>query len=101
MAEVHHFQEVGCIIAQVNANIQRLEMQKWEAGHLQEASIHCLESTNTLERLEQAQLDHHMHTIEHADTVVCHGHHSKGEGDLTFILFVSVGFLISIHSSPH
>ena len=75
-AEIHRFQESGRIIAELDADIRRLENRKWEAGCIQEASICCLESANALERLDWAQAVHHMHAIECSDAAVCHGRRS-------------------------
>ena len=44
--EVHCFRELGHIIAEIDADIERLENQKWQAGCIQEASIRHLESAN-------------------------------------------------------
>ena len=73
MAEIHHFQELGCIIAELDADIERLENRKWEAGCIQEASIRRLESANALDRLDQAQAVCHMRTIECSDMAVHQG----------------------------
>ena len=59
-AEIHRFQESGRIIAELGADIQQLENRKWEAGCIQEASIRRPESANALERLDWAQVVHHM-----------------------------------------
>ena len=75
-AEVHRFQELGRIIAELDADIQRLENQKWEVGCIQEASIRCLESANALERPDWAQAVRHMCTIEHSDAAVRCGRRS-------------------------
>ena len=56
-AEVHCFQEAGRIIVQYEEDIRRLETCKWEAGCLQDASIHRLESANVLEQLDRAQVE--------------------------------------------
>ena len=69
-AEVHHFQEAGRIIAQYKEDIRRLETHKWEAGCLQDASIHRLKSANALERLDRAQVERHMWAIERADVTI-------------------------------
>ena len=75
-AEVHHFWEAGRIIAQYEEDIRRLEIRKWEAGCLQDASIHRLESANVLEQLDRAQVEWHMRAVEHTDATICHGHRS-------------------------
>ena len=72
-AEVHHFQEVGRIITQIEADIKRLEMHKWEAGCLQDVSIHCLESANTMEWLDRVQIEQHMQAVECAEAAIHHG----------------------------
>ena len=71
--EIHHFQELGCIIAELDADIAWLENQKWEVGCIQEVSICRLESANTLDRLDRAQAVHHMHAIKCLDAAVCRG----------------------------
>ena len=73
-AEVHRFWEAGWIIASIKVDIKRLETHKWEAGCLQDASIHCLESANTMEWLDRAQVKQHMRVVEHVEAAVCHGH---------------------------
>ena len=42
MAEIHCFRESGWIIVELDADIAWLEDWKWQAGCIQEASIHCL-----------------------------------------------------------
>ena len=74
--EVHRFREAGRIIAQYKEDIRRLETRKWEAGCLQDVSIHCLKSANTLERLDRAQVERHMRAVERAEATICCGHHS-------------------------
>ena len=69
-AEIHRFRELGCIIAKLDADIERLDNQKWQVGCIQEASICHLESANALEQLDRAQVDHHMRAIEHMEAVV-------------------------------
>ena len=69
-AEIHRFRELGCIIAELDADIAWLENRKWEAGCIQEVSICRLESANTLDRLDWAQAVHHMHAIERSDVAV-------------------------------
>ena len=56
-AEVHCFREAGRIITQYEEDIRRLETHKWEAGCLQDTSIHCLESANALEQLDRVQVE--------------------------------------------
>ena len=73
MAEVHRFREAGRIVAQYEEDIRRLEVRKWEAGCLQDASIRRLESANALERLDRAQVEQHERAIERADATVRHG----------------------------
>ena len=63
-AEVHRFQEAGRIVVQYEEDIRRLEVHKWEAGCLQDASIHHLESANILEQLDRAQVERHMRAVE-------------------------------------
>ena len=75
-AEVHHFRELGRIIAELDADIQWLENWKWEVGCIQEASICRLESANALERLDRAQAVRHMHAIERSDAAVRRGRRS-------------------------
>ena len=72
-AEIHRFRESGRIIAELDADIAWLENQKWEVGCIQEASICCLKSANTLDRLDQAQVVHHMHAIKRSDVAVHRG----------------------------
>ena len=75
-AEIHRFRESGRIIAELDADIRRLENRKWEAGCIQEASIRRLESANALERLDRAQAVRHMRAIEHSDAAVRRGRRS-------------------------
>ena len=69
-AEVHRFREAGRIVAQYEEDIRRLEIRKWEAGCLQDASIRRLESANILERLDRAQVERHMRAVERADATI-------------------------------
>ena len=75
-AKIHHFRESGWVIAELHADIEWLKNWKWQAGCIQEVSIHHLEHANALEQLDRAQADHHMHAIKCADTVVHRGRHS-------------------------
>ena len=74
--EVHCFREAGRIVAQYEEDIRRLEVRKWEAGCLQDASIRRLESANTLERLDRAQVERHERAIKRADATVRRGRRS-------------------------
>ena len=74
--EVHCFWEAGRIIVQYEEDIRRLEIHKWEAGCLQDASICHLKSTNALEQLDRAQVEWHMWAVEHADATIRQGCHS-------------------------
>ena len=75
-AEIHRFRESGCIITELDTDIAWLENWKWEVGCIQEASIRRLESANALDRLDQAQVVHHMHAIKRSDTAVRRGRRS-------------------------
>ena len=75
-AEVHRFREAGRIVAQYEEDIRRLEIHKWEAGCLQDATIRHLESANVLERLDRAQVEWHMRAVECTDATIRQGHHS-------------------------
>ena len=74
--EVHQFREAGRIVAQYEEDIRRLEIHKWEAGCLQDASIRCLESANVLEQLDRAQVERHMWAVERADATIRRGRRS-------------------------
>ena len=76
ITEVHHFQEAGQIIAQIEEDIRQLGTHKWEAGCLQDASICLLKSANVMEWLDRVQVEWHMHAIKHVDATICCGHRS-------------------------